>query len=86
MNELIPRVFHEQSYFQRIWTEILQHHRYITLFYSRSVGIEDDSKRILTIIHLLTVQSMLVFMLAVFYDLQVIFIHLFFNLFIFNLF
>lgn len=73
VDELIPRVFHQQSYLKRIWDEILQHHRYITFFYSRLEGKQADYKRILTITHLLTVQSMLIFMLAVFYDLQVFF-------------
>lgn len=94
VDELIPQVFHQQSYFKRMWDEILQNHRYITLFYTREVqdenenesdgGGESDYKRILTSVHVLTVQTMLMFMLAVFYDLQVSnsFIHSSFHFFI----
>jgi hypothetical protein len=73
VDELIPQVFHQQSYFKRMWDEILQNHRYITLFYIRADEDHDDgeNKRILTSVHVLTVQTMLMFMLAVFYDLQV---------------
>ena len=96
VDELIPQVFHQQSYLKRMWDEILQNHRYITLFYTRedpdhendgdvnSHGDGDgDYKRILTSVHVLTVQTMLMFMLAVFYDLQVCSTILIFDSFVF---
>lgn len=52
----------------RFWEEVSKSHRYLLLF--TASGEDGDKKRMLTGIHLLTVQSMLMFILAVFYDLE----------------
>lgn len=69
LDEIFPIVYQSQSYFTRMIKETLKHHRYIILLSSRSRDI--DMKRILTLCHLLTVQTMLMFLLAVCYELQV---------------
>lgn len=69
IDEIFPTVFQNQSYLRRMMNEVLKHHRYIVLLSSR--GVDLNSKKIITCIHLLTVQSMLMFILAVLYDLQV---------------
>ena len=77
VDEVFPKVFHPQSYFTRMYREIRQHHRYYLLISGiggNKYGEENEnnwSKMILTCFQLLTVQTMLMFMLAVFYDLQV---------------
>jgi hypothetical protein len=53
---------------KRLWGEICRHHRYIVLF--TSIDGRSEGTRILTAIQLLTVQSMLMFILALCYDLQ----------------
>jgi len=68
VNEVFPAVFLTKSVMRRLFDEICKHHRYLTLL--TASGINGDSKRILTGLHLLTVQSMLMFVLAVCYDLQ----------------
>jgi hypothetical protein len=69
LDDIFPRIYKPQPLLRRILHEITTHHRYITLFTS------SENRRILTTIHLLTVQTMLMFMLAVCYDLQVCFNH-----------
>jgi hypothetical protein len=69
IDEIFPTVFQSQSYFRRMMAEVMKHHRYIVLLTSR--GEDLNTKKIITCIHLLTVQSMLMFILAVLYDLQV---------------
>jgi hypothetical protein len=69
IDEVFPTVFQSQSYLSRMMAEVLKHHRYIVLLTSR--GEDSNSKKIITCLHLLTVQSMLMFLLAVLYDLQV---------------
>jgi hypothetical protein len=72
INELFPSVFQSQPYLSRLFREISKHHRYLILFTaSGGEGASSSSHNLITGIHLLTVQSMLMFMLAVFYDLQV---------------
>lgn len=69
LDELFPVVYQTQSYFTRMVNEILRHHRYIDLITSR--GQDIDMRKILTCVHLLTVQTLLMFLLAVCYELQV---------------
>ena len=69
VNEIFPSVFQSTSGSLRVWNEITKHHRYLLLLTAK--GRNADSVRTLTCIHLLTVQSMLMFILAVFYDVQV---------------
>ena len=51
--------------------EIKTHHRYITLL-TAPIGEVGDKNRILSGIQLLTIQTMLMFLLAVFYDLLIL--------------
>ena len=76
MSEILPSVFRPKTGLVRFWEEVSKTHRYLLLF--TASGEDGDKKRMLTAIHLLTVQTMLMFILAVFYDLQVSFIVFFF--------
>jgi hypothetical protein len=69
LDEVFPVVYQTQSYFTRLVHEVLKHHRYIELITTRSQGV--DMRKIITCVHLLTVQTMLMFLLAVCYELQV---------------
>jgi hypothetical protein len=69
VNEVFPSVYQTKSGVERLWTEIKKHHRYLLLF--STSGDVSESRRMLTGVQLLTVQSMLMFILAVCYDLQV---------------
>jgi hypothetical protein len=66
--EVLPSVFRAKAGLTRFWEEVSKSHRYLLLF--TASGEDGDKKRMLTGVHLLTVQSMLMFILAVFYDLQ----------------
>jgi hypothetical protein len=68
VNEAFPAVFQQKPAWQRLWGEISRHHRYLLLFVP--TGHSSNSLRSLTAIHLLTVQSMLMFIMALCYDLQ----------------
>ena len=68
VNEIFPAVFRPTASAVRFWNEISKHHRYLLLF--TATGKNADMTRILTCIHLLTIQSMLMFILAVCYDLE----------------
>jgi hypothetical protein len=70
LDEVFPVVYQTQSYFTRMVQEILKHHRYIELFTITARGHEIDMRKIITCVHLLTVQTMLMFLLAVCYELQ----------------
>jgi hypothetical protein len=69
VNEVFPSVYLARSSLERLWNEIRKHHRYLLLF--STSGEISESRRMLTGVQLLTVQSMLMFILAVCYDLQV---------------
>jgi hypothetical protein len=72
LDEIFPTVFHAESYFRRLTNEIVKHHRYLLLFSSKGDDLHATTmKRIVTCAHLLTIQTLLMFMLAVLYDLQV---------------
>jgi hypothetical protein len=66
--EVLPSVFRAKAGLTRFWEEVSKSHRYLLLF--TTSGEDGDKKRMLTGLHLLTVQSMLMFILAVFYDIQ----------------
>jgi hypothetical protein len=66
--EVLPSVFRAKAGLTRFWEEVSKSHRYLLLF--TASGEDGDKKRMLTGLHLLTIQSMLMFILAVFYDLQ----------------
>jgi hypothetical protein len=70
INELFPSVFRSESYKKRLFDEICKHHRYIILFRPAEGGSNADNVRMLTGLQLLTVQTMLMFMVAVCYDVQ----------------
>ena len=67
--QVIPSIFSNEPIFRRIWSEISRHHRYLALM-TASKGESGDKQRILTCIQLLSVQTMLMFLLALLYDLQ----------------
>eukprot|EP01038_Epipyxis_sp_PR26KG_P014196 gene14196-19049_t len=69
VNELFPSVFSKKSYLSRLSEEIKRHHRYIQVL-TASSGETGDSARILTGVQLLTIQTMLMFLLALLYDIQ----------------
>ncbi len=75
LEEIFPSVYQPYSYFTRMLDEILKHHAYIALFTTHP-GLEESGdpwKKIITLGHLLTVQAMVLFFLAVFYDIEVLF-------------
>lgn len=63
-------MFQSKSGASRVWDEIRKHHRYLILFSAE--GESGDSVRMLTGVHLLTVQTMLMFVMALCYDVQVL--------------
>jgi len=67
--ETFPSVFSNKPFMSRMYGEIKRHHRYLTLF-TAPPGESGDKQRILTGIQLLTVQTMLMFLLALLYDVQ----------------
>lgn len=70
VNESLPSVFQSKPLLIRLFDEVLKHHRYL-LALSTNSNVSEE-KRVLTGIQLLTVQSMLMFILAYLYELQVV--------------
>merc|ERR1719487_1597146 len=68
VKEVFPTVFRAESSLLRLYHEISKHHRYLVLFTAQ--GPNSDKIRMITGVHLLTIQTMLMFMLAVLYDIQ----------------
>lgn len=68
VSEVFPVAFRDKSKIHRIKEEIAKHHRYLVMF--TAGGEVNDQHRILVGFQLLTVQTMLMFLLALFYDLQ----------------
>lgn len=65
----------DTSLWTSMYREILKNHPYITIFI---VSTDDSLKRkIISGIELLTVQSMMMFMMALFFDLEVCIVHTF---------
>jgi hypothetical protein len=69
LDEVFPVVFHTESYLMRLRNELLRHHRYIQLLSSRKDAI--GRRKVVTCFHLLTIQTMLMFLLGLCYELQV---------------
>jgi len=67
--QVFPKIFSNEPIARRIWSEVCIHHRYLTLMTS-SKGEDGDNQRILTCIQLLSVQTMLMFLLSLLYDIQ----------------
>ena len=65
IEETFPAVYQTKPSFTRLWAEIKRHHRYLVIFSDASYDV-----RIRTTFQLLTVQAMLMFLLAFCYDLQ----------------
>jgi hypothetical protein len=70
INEIFPSVFGNKSRIHRLVDEIKRHHRYLNLISISGGAHYSEKKRILTCFQLLTVQSLLMFLLSIFYDLQ----------------
>ncbi len=68
VSSVIPSVFSTSSLFKRFGDELCTNHSYFSLLYSNNKLSRE--KKMLLCIQLLTVQTMLMFLLAVFYDLQ----------------
>jgi hypothetical protein len=69
LDSIFPEVFRQEgSTWSGLIRELMKHHRYITLLRGRSVFSYEQ--RVKTLLQLLTVQTMLMFVLAVCYDLQ----------------
>ena len=69
VSKVFPSIFSNEPIYHRLLGEIKKHHRYLTIF-TASSGEIGDKQRILTGIQLLSVQTMLMFLLALLYDLQ----------------
>jgi hypothetical protein len=67
--ETFPSVFSNKPFFSRLYGEVKRHHRYLTVL-TAPEGENGNKQRILVGVELLTVQTMLMFLLAVLYDLQ----------------
>lgn len=68
VNEVFPATYSKKPMVWRLLGEIRKHHAYLVLFSSK--GEQEAADHIITGIRLLTVQTMLMFLLAVFFDLQ----------------
>jgi hypothetical protein len=69
VDEVFPSAFKDKPSLECLFDEIYKHHRYV-LILSCSDDKKSDQNRIVTGVRLLTVQTMLMFLLAVFYELQ----------------
>jgi hypothetical protein len=70
LEESFPSVYHSNSYFDRMVTEICNNHPYIEIF--TSAGEENpELQKIVSFVKLLTELTMFMFMLAAFYELEV---------------
>jgi len=68
VNSVFPDVFRAKPFLTRMYNEVTKNHRYIYLLTSSGKG--SDAGRMLTGIQLLTTQAMLMFLMAVFYELE----------------
>jgi len=68
VSSVIPSVFSTSSLLKRFSGELRTNHPYFSLLYSNSKSSRE--KKMLLCIQLLTIQTMLMFLLAIFYDLQ----------------
>jgi hypothetical protein len=67
VNTIFPSVYNQTPFISRIWGELIKHHRYMHMFMGSSMR---TTKGVVSGMQLLTTQTMLMFLLAVFYDLQ----------------
>jgi hypothetical protein len=67
--EIFPSSFREKPLIQRLQEEICKHHRYL-LVLTAEPGKRGSGRRIMKGIQLLTIQTMLMFLLCVFYEFQ----------------
>jgi len=70
VQECFPAVFRQKSTLLQFIEEIKQHHKYISLFVTTEKGEAADNNKILKAAEVLTIQGLLMFLLALFYDLQ----------------
>jgi hypothetical protein len=70
LNATLPAVYQNQGWISRMMSELRKHHRYFVLFSSHKEDSASIRRRALTGIQLLTVQTMLMFLLAMACDLQ----------------
>lgn len=66
VNEVFPMVYRPTPWDDRLVKEVKKNHRYLNVVTSAG----SEKSRYITTIHLLTIQTMLMFLLAVFYDIQ----------------
>lgn len=69
VDQVFPSAFQNKPRLERFFDEVSKNHRYVMVL-SCGSNAKEDHHRILTGVRLLTVQTMLMFLLAVFYDLQ----------------
>ena len=69
VKQSFPSIFSDEPLARRIYSEICRHHRYLTLI-SSSKGEAGDKQRVITCIQLLSIQTMLMFLVALLYDVQ----------------
>ena len=69
VSEVFPAVFSNKPFFTRVVGEVKRHHRYLQLF-TAPKGEAGDKTRIMTGVHLLSLQTMLMFLLAWLYDIE----------------
>ena len=70
VTEVFPAVFSNKPFFARILDEVKLHHRYFRLFVEARVGKSSDNAYFLSGVKLLCVQTTLMFIIALLYDLQ----------------
>ena len=70
LNATLPAVYQNKGWISRMMGELKRHHRYFVLFSSDQEDSANIRRRVLTGIQLLTVQAMLMFLLAMACDLQ----------------
>ena len=68
--EIFPAVFKHKSRLHQAVEEIRNHHRYLSLFLTKETGASADHARTMKVFQVLTIQTMLMFLLALLYDLQ----------------
>ena len=68
--ETVPTVFRLKSRLHQLVRELKSNHRYLSLFLSAEEGPRADRNRLLKVAEVLTVQTLLMFLLALLYDLQ----------------
>ena len=70
IDAIFPSAFRDRPTLHRLRDEITRHHRYLTLV--TASGEDSDNERVMMCLQLLSVQTMLCFLLSVFYDIQVL--------------